>query len=70
MKGKLTNSKPCIMCAQIIKSVGIRRVYYSNDEGSLSVLNIKDMILKDHKIPKSMERFYESTNIVCRFKYE
>lgn len=32
-KGELSLSKPCNCCLEIIKQVGIRRVYFSTDRG-------------------------------------
>ena len=64
--GVLSNSKPCIMCCHLLKQFGIRRVYYSNDDGNISILNVKDLDLKDHEGTKSMEQYFKGK--ICRFK--
>ena len=33
--GKLCNSKPCRMCSQLLKHVGIRNIYYSTVSGEI-----------------------------------
>lgn len=40
---ELRNSKPCAHCVQIIKSVGIRYVYYSDGEGGIVKIRAKDL---------------------------
>lgn len=41
---QLVNARPCQNCLEMMKSIGIRRVYYSDDNGELICENIKDMI--------------------------
>ncbi len=41
---KLVNARPCAHCLDMMKSVGIRRVYYSDDYGDIICENVKDMI--------------------------
>lgn len=41
---KLVNARPCAHCLDMMKSVGIRRVYYSDDSGEIIYENVKDMI--------------------------
>lgn len=41
---QLVNSRPCYMCLEMMKAVGIRRVYYSDDFGKIIYENIRDMI--------------------------
>ncbi len=41
---KLVNARPCAHCLDMMKSVGIRRVYYSDDSGDIICENVKDMI--------------------------
>ncbi len=31
--GKLANARPCHMCTKLIKLYGLKRVYYTNDQG-------------------------------------
>ena len=38
--GELRNSKPCQMCHNAMKFVGIKRVFYSNDEGTYSMMKL------------------------------
>ena len=37
-KNNLTTSKPCVACETLIKSVGIRKVYYTNKIGDWETL--------------------------------
>ncbi len=41
---QLVSGRPCQNCLEMMKSIGIRRVYYSNDYGEIVCENIKDMI--------------------------
>ncbi len=41
---KLVNSRPCSHCLDMMKSVGIRRVYYTDDSGEIINENVKDMV--------------------------
>jgi hypothetical protein len=41
---KLVNSRPCSHCLDMMKAVGIRRVYYTDDSGEIINENVKDMI--------------------------
>jgi len=34
-QGKFKMSKPCLMCETALKHVGVRRVYYTTDDGNL-----------------------------------
>ena len=38
--GKLRNSKPCRVCMEVLKSCGIRRVYYSNGKEEIEKLTM------------------------------
>ena len=40
----LVNARPCFNCLNMMKSVGIRRVYYSDDSGNIIYENVRDMI--------------------------
>lgn len=33
--GRLVNSRPCMHCAEVLKSVGIKQVIYSDSDGGL-----------------------------------
>lgn len=39
-EGELRNSKPCSMCYEAMKFVGIKRVYYSNENGTYEMMKI------------------------------
>jgi hypothetical protein len=41
---KLVNARPCHGCLEMMKSIGIRRVYYSDDYGNIIHENVKDMV--------------------------
>lgn len=41
--GKLKNSYPCNNCLHKMKECGIRRVYYSNDQGEIICQKLTDM---------------------------
>ncbi len=42
--GTLSNARPCIYCLDMMKSVGIKKVYYSVPSNELVCENVKDMI--------------------------
>ena len=42
-KGKLANSKCCEDCINIMKKVGIRKVYYSDKEGNIICEKVNNM---------------------------
>ncbi len=39
----LVNARPCQHCLEMMKNVGIRRVYYSNDTGEIVSETVRDM---------------------------
>ena len=41
--GQLGDSKPCCMCVNIMKSYGIRRVYYSDDQGNMCCQKVNQL---------------------------
>ena len=34
-EGKLCNSRPCNQCIITLKNIGVKKVYYSNDDGKI-----------------------------------
>ena len=34
-KGSLSNARPCTMCYKILKHVGIKKIYYTNEQGEI-----------------------------------
>ncbi len=43
--GDLKNSRPCNKCIKTMKSIGIRKVFYSTDFGEIVCENLNDMEL-------------------------
>lgn len=41
---RLVNARPCLLCLEMMKSIGIRKVYYSIDYDKIIGENVKDMI--------------------------
>ena len=39
-KGEFRNSKPCAMCHQALKYVGVKRVYYTTNEGTIEMYKL------------------------------
>ena len=39
-QGQFRNSKPCPMCHEVLKYVGVKRVYYTIDEGSVEMYKL------------------------------
>lgn len=39
----LVNAKPCMVCLNMIKNSGIKRVLYSNEFGNITMEKVKDM---------------------------
>lgn len=42
--GEICNARPCFNCLNMMKSVGIRRVYYSVGPDEIIYENVKDMV--------------------------
>jgi hypothetical protein len=40
----MANSRPCYNCLEMMKAVGIRKVYYSDNKGNIVCESVKDMI--------------------------
>ena len=40
MKGQFRNSKPCTMCHEVLKHVGVKRVYYTTSENTIEMYKI------------------------------
>tara|TARA_R110000824_G_scaffold49483_22_gene138926 strand:- start:17152 stop:17589 length:438 start_codon:yes stop_codon:yes gene_type:complete len=38
--GEFRNSKPCAMCHEVMKHVGVKRVYYTTGEGSVEMYKL------------------------------
>jgi tRNA(Arg) A34 adenosine deaminase TadA len=43
-KGKLMNSRPCMHCLKLMKTIGIRNVYYSSSDTTMVKESVKNMI--------------------------
>lgn len=47
--GELTTSRPCRNCMAVLKSHGIRRVWYSCEDGSMECEHLRDVnVMKSH----------------------
>ncbi len=42
-QGNLCNSKPCYYCADLMKKIGINKVIYSDNDGNLVTIKVKDL---------------------------
>jgi len=40
---KFTMSKPCHHCIQTMRNLGIRKIYYSNDDGNFTFERLRDI---------------------------
>tara|TARA_A100001515_G_scaffold24044_1_gene18521 strand:- start:2953 stop:3393 length:441 start_codon:yes stop_codon:yes gene_type:complete len=38
--GEFRNSKPCLMCHQVMGHVGVKRVYYTTNEGTIEMYKL------------------------------
>lgn len=55
--GEATNARPCYNCLNMMKSVGIRKVYYSVGPGKIVSENVKDMIsIQASSVTKLLDR--------------
>ena len=60
MDGSLGNSRPCHNCMDMIKAVGIKRIFYSTDEGIVKE-NVNSMIsIHSSSVTKQIERKYKN----------
>jgi hypothetical protein len=70
--GDACNARPCYNCLDMMKAVGIRKVYYSVSSTELVCENVKDMVsiqsssvtkhiekLKGNKVVDDPEKYYE-----------
>ena len=39
-KGEFRNSKPCVMCHEVMKHVGIKRVFYTTNKGDIEMYKL------------------------------
>lgn len=53
----LGNARPCCKCLNVMKKLGIKKIYYSNDDGSIIKENVK-----------SMMSILLTSSTYCRFK--
>ena len=38
------NGKPCIMCQHVLKSVGVSKIFYVDDDSNIQILKNRDMV--------------------------
>lgn len=56
---QLVNARPCFYCLNLMKAVGIKRVYYSVDINKIVCENVRDMIsIQVSSITKRVQRDY------------
>ena len=48
--GSIGNAKPCPICLNAIQESGLKRIVYTNDDSSISFMNIEGVTLHDKKI--------------------
>ena len=58
--GSISNAKPCYHCQSAIKAVGIRNVYYSNADGSISMTKAKDLDATIEDLPPLNDEYNTS----------
>jgi hypothetical protein len=46
-EGKLTDSKPCCMCINLMKKLGIKRVYYTDIVGNLCYQKVDSLFREE-----------------------
>lgn len=46
--GNLRNSKPCVDCVKVIKTLPIKKIYYSDDDGNIISIS-KNALSSDHR---------------------
>lgn len=55
--GEICNARPCHNCLNMMKAVGIRKVYYSTSSSEIVCENVKDMIsIQTSAIAKHIEK--------------
>lgn len=59
--GEICNSRPCYNCLNLMKIVGIRKIYYSISESELVCENVKDMIsIHSSAVTKNIDKQYNN----------
>jgi tRNA(Arg) A34 adenosine deaminase TadA len=62
--GDICNSRPCYNCLELMKTVGIRKVYYSISNDKLICESVRDMVsIQASAVTKLIERLNGNTNI-------
>jgi len=55
-KGKITESKPCSHCVEVMRSYGIRKVTYSTKEGVFITESLDDIVTQQSVGYRSVEQ--------------
>jgi tRNA(Arg) A34 adenosine deaminase TadA len=58
----LANSEPCRSCFSALIKYGIRRVYFSNDDGQIECIKVNQVECDDFYLTKFQERWGVQTN--------
>lgn len=70
-EGNICNGRPCFNCLNMMRAVGIRKVYYSGIDGDLVVENVKDMIsIEASKVTYNIENMNASQKATPNEYYE
>jgi hypothetical protein len=68
--GDICNARPCHNCLNMMKAVGIRKVYYSTAPNELICENVKDMIsIQSSSVSKIYEKNYGNKLVDDPIKY-
>jgi hypothetical protein len=53
---KFTGSKPCKNCTDMLKQLGIKQVYYSNNDGSMTLEKVRNLTTDHLSISSLLEK--------------
>lgn len=61
--GEMLNARPCYYCLDMMKAVGIKKVYYTVSSNKLNCENVKDMIsIQISGVTKQLKKINQSNN--------
>ena len=61
--GELGNARPCHNCLDMMKAVGIKRIYYSTDDGIIKETVNHMVSIHSSSVTKQIERLYKDAPV-------
>ena len=69
-EGKMCNSRPCFNCLDIMKAVGINKIYYIDSNNNLICESIKNMVsIQSSSVTKNIDFLKTNVKKTCEEYY-